>query len=95
MTEQEIPEEIIEAREILEKFETSDNHLERVRCFEDGIDMLNDYLEENADTPHAHLITNIKLSYTRILLQRLRDYAGIEINDWIKYIFIFLKKWRR
>ena len=65
------PDEVKEAVNLLKEFEKSESHTKRTRNFNDGIDLLNDYVEENPDSPHLVFIENIKTSYTRKLLEQL------------------------
>ncbi|MCK4828850.1 hypothetical protein KA005_74690, partial [bacterium] len=63
----------------------------RTRNFNEAINLLNNYVEENPDSPDLVFIENIKTSYTRILLEQLNDIRQIELGDWIRYWSSFLK----
>ena len=85
------PDELKEAVNLLKEFEKSDNHTKRTRNFDDAIDLLNNYVEENPNSPDLVFIKNIKTSYTRILLEQSNDIKQIEMGDWIRYWSSFLK----
>jgi len=84
-----LPKEVKEAVDLLEEFEISDSCVKSARCFKDGISMLSDYLEEYPDTPHTQYINNIKISYTRALLRKLKDCT--EWDDWIDILLATLE----
>ena len=86
------PDEVKEAVNLLKEFEKSESHTKRTRNFNDGIDLLNDYVEENPDSPHLVFIENIKTSYTRKLLEQLNNIKQIEIVDWVYYWALLLLK---
>ncbi len=86
------PDELKEARKLFAEFEKSNNHTIKTRTFSDAIDILNDYVEENADSPELAFIENIKKSYTRILLRQLNDMKEIEIHDWVNYTTLTILK---
>jgi hypothetical protein len=85
------PDELKEAVRLLKEFEKSDSHTKRTRNFDDTIDLLNNYVEENLNSPDLVFIKNIKSSYTRILLKQSIDIRQIEMGDWIRYWSSFLK----
>ena len=85
------PDELKEAERLLKEFEKSDSHTKRTRNFDDAIDLLNNYVEENPNSPDLVFIKNIKTSYTRILLEQSNDIKQIEMGDWIRYWSSFLK----
>ena len=71
------PDELKEAVRLLKEFEKSDNHTKRTRYFIEAIDLLNNYVEENPNSPDLVFIKNIKTSYTRILLEQSNDIKQI------------------
>ena len=85
------PDELKEAVRLLKEFEKSDSHTKRTRNFDDAIDLLNNYVEENPNSPDLVFIENIKTSYTRILLEQLNNIKQIEIEDWLNYFTSYLK----
>jgi len=85
------PDELKEAVKLFAEFEKSDSHTKRTRNFNDAIDLLNDYIEENPDSPDLVFIDNIKTAHTRILLEQLNNIKQIEIEDWLNYFISYLK----
>lgn len=80
-------EEVVEAVEMLEEFDNSLPSIEKLGYFEDGIQLLNDYLAENPETPHAIFINNIKVRHTRRLLQFLTTIDSSNMLSWFKITF--------
>jgi hypothetical protein len=87
----ELPEDIRVGRGFLEKSENAQDHIHRIRNFDDGIDFLNEYLIENPDSPHGKLIKNLKLAYTRSLLKRLPFLEIEDLITWFQYFISFHK----
>ena len=85
------PDELKEAVNLLKEFEKSDNHTKRTRNFDEAIDLLNNYVEENPDSPDLVFIENIKTTYTRILLKQLNNIREITIEDWLNYFSSYFK----
>ena len=56
----ELPDEIEEARRLLDEFEKPEDHKTRIRCFWDALDMFDYHLEQEPDSPQKNLIANIK-----------------------------------
>ena len=86
------PDELKEAVNLLREFEKPGSHKKKTRNFTDAIDILNDYVKENPESPHLDFIENIRTSYTRILLQQLADIREIEIDDWHNYYTLMTLK---
>ncbi len=77
-------EEIAEAIEILEAFDKSLPSVERIDSFQEGIQILNQYLVDNPNTPHATFINNKKVAHTRRLLQFLTLIDSSNMGNWLK-----------
>jgi hypothetical protein len=84
-------EEVAEAVEMLEAFDTSLPSVEKIDYFQDGIQLLNDYLADNPETPHATFINNIKARHTRRLLQFLTTIDSSNMLSWFKVIGALLE----
>lgn len=88
----ELPYEVSEARNLLERAEVETDHVIRTRYFEDAIDALNDYLSDYPETPHKFLIEKLKLTYTRKFLENLSGLLRTDIEIWFYYTKLFLLK---
>lgn len=84
-------EEVAEAVEMLEEFDKSLPSVEKIDYFQDGIQLLNDYLADNPETPHATFINNIKTRHTRRLLQFLTTIDSSNMLSWFKVIGALLE----
>jgi len=76
--------EITEAVEMLDEFDKSLPSVEKIDYFEDGIQLLNDYLADNPETPHATFINNLKTTHTKRLLQFLTTIDSSNMVSWLK-----------
>ena len=63
--------EIRDGVALLERYESSPLSYESAQDFATAVETLEDYLDENPDSPFRQFIQNIRVSYTRRLLQRL------------------------
>ena len=75
----------------MEEFDESLPSVEKIDNFQDGIQLLNDYLADNPDTPHAIFINNIKVRHTRRLLQFLTTIDSSNMLSWFKVIGALLE----
>jgi hypothetical protein len=91
MKNQELP-DITEARELLSKFEQTQDHRERLRHFEDGIELLDQFAEDDQDSDEGKLALNIRKTYTRKLIEELPFLGALDIDDWFSYSLILLMK---
>ena len=89
--EKDLPEDIRKARSLLKQFEESGSHSNKIRCFENGINILDDYLEGFPQSPHKKLIMNIRLSYTRSLINQLKKISP-EMDEWFDYCSLLFFK---
>ena len=88
----ELPPELKEAVNLLARFEKEKDHSLRTRDFEDAIDILNDHLLDEPESPHKSFVEKIKLTYTRKLLEELPNMSGADIEIWFDYVRLFLLK---
>lgn len=86
-----MPQDLKEAIEFLKSFEKSNDHSKRTRHFEDAIEIINDHLEANPDTSYNVFIKNLKLTYTRILLEQLPSLSALDIEDWTRYLILLMQ----
>lgn len=83
------PREVTEIREAIGLFETWERTMNDARAsrkFTEALELLNDYLEYEPETPHRRFVENLKLANTRRLL---RDLAKIDRKDfevWLEYV---------
>ena len=77
--------EIREAVALFESWERSINDLHAAKGFTEAVQVLEDYLECEPDTPHRAFIQNLKLSNTRRLLQQLARVDRKDFSLWLEY----------
>ena len=77
--------EIREAIALFESWERSVNDLHAARGFTEAVQMLDDYLECEPETPHRAFIQNLKRSNTRRLLQQLARVDRKDFSLWLEY----------
>jgi hypothetical protein len=75
------PEEIVEARELLNEFEKSPG-MSKKNCFVEGIKILNDFLTEHQDSKFSQRANNLKNIYTKLLIRRLGTIVFSDRDDW-------------
>lgn len=80
----EVP-EIREAIGLLEGWEKSAGDPAAARSFTEALELLDDYLECEPDTPHRAFIRNLKLSHTRSLLRQLARVGREDFGVWLEY----------
>ena len=83
--------EIREALALLEAWERSVNDADAARGFTEAVQMLDDYVEAEPDTPHRAFIQNLKLAHTRRLLQQLATVDRRDFGLWLEYAVTALK----
>ena len=89
--ENNIPEDIIEARKLLENSLRMNDHNKRVNDFDSAIELSNDYLELNPHSNHNIHIENIKMTYLRSLINKLPT-SNVDIDIWFNYTALFVRK---
>jgi hypothetical protein len=77
--------------DFLKSFEKSNDHSKRTRYFEDAIEILNNHLQDTPETLHKVFIENLKLTYTRKLLEQLPLLSTLDIDDWTKYLMLLIQ----
>jgi hypothetical protein len=86
------PSDISEARELLCSFERGEDHSERVRQFEDALDLLDSYLPDQDKSQAGRLAMNLRRTYTRKLLEQLPSLQTLDLSDWVSYSVLLLIK---
>ena len=89
--ENNIPEDIIEARKLLETSLRMNDHDKRVNYFDSTIELSNDYLEINPHSHHKTYIENIKMTYLRSLINNLPT-SNVDLEIWFNYTALFMRK---
>jgi hypothetical protein len=77
--------EIREAIALFETWEGSINDLHAAKGFTEAVQILDDYLECEPDSPHRQFIQNLRLSNTRQLLQQLARVDRKDFSLWLEY----------
>ena len=77
--------EIREAIALFESWERSIHDLHAAKGFTEAVQLLEDYLECEPDTPHRAFIQNLKFSNTRRLLQQLARVDRKDFSLWLEY----------
>lgn len=82
------PEEINDAIDLLKNLGKLPWSYHKLRAgdFEQAIEALNDYLSQNPGSPHTNYIENVKLTYTRWLLEQLPKHGSISFSEWLPYM---------
>lgn len=86
-----LPKELQDARRQLDEALHSPKHSVRVKAFSQGLAAFDRHLQEQPDSLHRAVISNVRLAYARALLQslpRTPDEAG---ESWVKYLVLMLK----
>ena len=77
--------EIRDAIALFEAWEASINDVGAARGFTEAVQILDDFLECEPDTPHRAFIQNLKISNTRRLLQQLTKVDKKDFSLWLEY----------
>ena len=85
----EVP-EIQEAIALFESWEQSINDYQSARGFTEAVQLLDDYLEAEPETPYREFIRNLKTSNTRRLLQHLARVDRKDVALWVEYALLVL-----
>lgn len=76
-------EEISEAIKMLEKFDQNLPSICDLNLYIEGLEFLNEYLENYPKSPHEDFINNKKIAHTKRLLQSLPLIDTSELNNWL------------
>ena len=83
----EVP-EIRQAIALFESWEKSINDYAAARRFTEAVQLLDDYLEAEPQTPHRGFIRNLKTSNTRSLLRHLARVDRKDFSLWLEYAML-------
>lgn len=88
-----LPPQLKEAVNLFVQFERSNEHEKRVQFFGKAINILDTHLSENHESPHKEFVNNLKLAYTRKLLEQLSEGSRLPspTEDWFSYLWLMLK----
>ena len=92
----ELPAELKEAMQILGEAEKANTPETTISKFDQGIEILETYLEENPNNKYIEKIINIITSYTRVMVAKTILYVRTgnfedDFNLWIDYLLGFAK----
>jgi hypothetical protein len=82
--------EIRQAVALFEAWERSINDVHAAGRFTEAVQILDDYLECEPDSPHKAFIHNLRLSNTRRLLQQLARLDKRDFSLWLEYALAVL-----
>jgi hypothetical protein len=82
--------EIREAITLFESWERSVNDQAAAKRFTEAVQLLDDYLEAEPDTPYKAFIQNLRVSNTRRLLQQLARVDKKDFSTWLEYALAVL-----
>jgi hypothetical protein len=86
--------EIREAISLFERWEADVKGPAAAGRFAEAVELLDDYLEAEPDSPHQRFVQNLKVSNTRRLLQLLKGVDKNDVSSWMEYVsvvFLVLK----
>lgn len=83
-----IPPDLLEAKSLFEMSLDQTEHWKRLAYFEDALDAIEDFLSDFPETPYNNFIDNIRLTYTKKLIDGLSSIreSDIDVKLFIKYL---------
>jgi hypothetical protein len=87
------PRSILEIREAISLFEAWEANVADPAAagrFAEAVQILDDYLEAEPESPHNVFVRNLKVSNTRRLLQLLKRVDKNDVSSWMEYIHAVL-----
>jgi hypothetical protein len=85
MTPRDVP-EIREAIALFESWERAVNDVRASKKFTEAMELLNDYLECEPESPHRQFVENLKIANTRSLLRKLAKVDKKDFELWLEYV---------
>jgi hypothetical protein len=79
--------EIREAIALFERWEADINDPTAAKRFSEAVELLDDYLECEPESPHKQFVRNLKVSNVRSLLKHLSRVDKKDLGIWIDYAF--------
>jgi len=61
------------------------------RCFRNGLEYLEDHMEEEPESPHRQFIQNFIAAHAKNFLEKLPNLALDDLIVWLSYISILKK----
>ena len=77
--------EIAEAAALFEAWERSVNDVDAAKRFTEAVELLEDYLSGEPDSPHRAFVRNLKRANSRRLLERLSAVDRRDFGLWVEY----------
>lgn len=78
--------EIREAIALFEKWEAGITDPAAAARFAEAVQLLEDYLEVEPESPHKRFVQNLKVANTRRLLQLLKQVDASDVSSWMEYV---------
>jgi hypothetical protein len=78
--------EIREAIALFESWEAGITDPAAAGRFAEAVQLLDDYLDVEPDSPHRRFVQNLKVSNTRRLLQLLKQVDKSDVSSWMEYV---------
>jgi hypothetical protein len=82
--------EIRDAIRLFEQYEKSQLDYAASRHFVEAVELLNDYLEAETDSPHKDFIRRLKMSHTRSVLRSLAKVNRADGFAWAGHVAILI-----
>jgi len=70
---------------LFEAWERSPNDVDAAKRFTEAVELLDDYLSVEPDSPHRGFVDNLKRANTRRLLERLSAVDRRDFGLWVEY----------
>ena len=88
-----LPKEILNVRTHFELFEKKryPEKLRHILNVQKSLDVVNDYLEKDNQIELKEYLVNLKLTFTRCILEQLNSFHNINESDWIKILKVLIK----
>jgi hypothetical protein len=83
--------EIRAAAQLFEAWERNVRDPGAAQRFGEAVQMLNDYLECEPDSPHRPFIENLKLANARRLLRLLGEVDKSDLSAWVEYADVLVR----
>ena len=83
--------EIREASALFETWERNPRNPGAAQRFGEAVQMLDDYLECEPDSPHRPFIENLKLANARRLIRLLGQVDKSDLSAWVEYADVLVR----
>lgn len=92
LMKQEQDDKISVVRGLFRKYEYESKHKERLRYFEDALELLDQYIDDEPDSNLVLLAKTMRQTYTKNLLELLPELNTLDFDDWSHYAILLLTK---